>query len=88
MKKEIFNIILIVLSVIFVGLQYVYSQIKLKTGVYNMPIRYAEYVIVALLMITTLVYVRKESKELFKKLLIIFAVLAVLFVIFLLKGVI
>lgn len=88
MKKENFNIILIVLSVIFVGLQYVYSQIKLKTGVYNMPIRYAEYVVMALLIITVLVYARKESKELFVKLLGVFAVLGVLFVFFMLKGVI
>ena len=88
MKQNTFNKILISLSIVFLILQFVYSQIKLKTGVYNKNIRYMEYVVMGLIMITTLVYAKKENKEFFKRLLIVYLVLIILFILFLLRGVI
>lgn len=88
MKKELFTKIILTLSVIFAGLQFAYSQIILKKGVYNQKIRYAEYVVMGLIMLTSLFYVKKENKEVFKKLLIIYIVFIILFIISLIKGVI
>lgn len=86
MKKEFLNKVLLVLSVIFLILQIVYSQIKLRTGEYNNLIRYVEYVVIVLIMITSLLFVSKENKKASIKLLMIYLVLIVLFIIFLLKG--
>lgn len=79
--------IMMVLSVIFVILQYIYSQIRLKTGFYNQNIRNIEYIIVLLLMLTTLIFVKKESsKAAFIKLLMVYIGLIILLGIFILKG--
>lgn len=88
MKKEFFNKVLIFLAIIFLVLQIVYSQIKLRTGVYNRQVRIAEYIVIAFLMITTLLYAREENKEFFKKLLLIYVALGILVILFLLRGVI
>lgn len=88
MKQNTFNKILISLSIVFLILQFAYSQIKIKTGVYNKNVRYMEYAVIGLIMLTTLFYAKKENKDFFKRLLIIYLVLIILFILFLLRGVI
>ena len=87
MKKNFFTTLLLILSIIFVILQFAYSELKFKTGFYNQTIRYAEYVVIAIIMVTTLIFVKKEGdKRALVNLLIMYAVLGVAFALFLLRG--
>lgn len=87
MKKNIYTIILLALSIIFIILQFAYSQLKFKTGVYNTNIRYAEYIVIALLMLTTLIFVKKEGdKKAFLNLIIMYVILGVAFALFIARG--
>ncbi|SHH35361.1 hypothetical protein SAMN02745245_01121 [Anaerosphaera aminiphila DSM 21120] len=86
MKKEHLQKIFIGLAVILIALQFVYREIKWKTGVYNEYIRIAEYVVIALVMIVGIFFVRAEDKRLVKGLLIIYAALILLFFLFKFKN--
>ncbi|RVU55721.1 hypothetical protein [Anaerosphaera multitolerans] len=86
MKKETLQKIFVALAVILIALQFIYRELQWKTGSFNEYIRYAEYVVMFLVMVVGLLFVAKEDKRLVKGLLAIYALLLVLFGIFKYRG--